>query len=65
MLAITSLLEDYKPGYKSKHKSSVPVNQKMWDSCVAQAKKKFDVYPSQVANWWVSNCYRKKGGKFK
>jgi hypothetical protein len=65
MIPISKILEDYKPGYKSKHKSSEPADPKLWAGCVAKAKKKFDNYPSQVANWWVSKCYRKAGGKFK
>jgi hypothetical protein len=65
MLSLTQLFEKYKPGYESKHKKSEPKDPKLWASCIAKAKKKFDKYPSQVANWWVSKCYTKAGGKFK
>lgn len=40
-------------------------NPKKWNSCIAQAKKKFDVYPSAYANAWASKCYKSKGGKWK
>lgn len=40
-------------------------NSKSWSSCIAQAKKKFDVYPSAYANAWAAKCYKKKGGKWK
>ena len=42
-----------------------PKNPKKWDSCIAQAKKKFDVYPSAYAKAWASKCYKSKGGKWK
>jgi len=40
-------------------------NPKKWSSCISQAKKKFDVYPSAYANAWASKCYKSKGGKWK
>ncbi len=39
-----------------------PTNPSLWSSCIAQAKKKFDVYPSAYANAWASKCYKGKGG---
>ena len=42
-----------------------PKNPKQWSACIAQAKKKFDVYPSAYANAWASKCYKSKGGKWK
>jgi hypothetical protein len=42
-----------------------PKNPKQWSSCIAQAKKKFDVYPSAYANAWAAKCYKSKGGKWK
>ena len=42
-----------------------PKNPKKWSSCIAQAKKKFDVYPSAYANAWAAKCYKSKGGKWK
>jgi hypothetical protein len=40
-------------------------NPKKWSSCIAQAKAKFDVYPSAYANAWAAKCYKKKKGKWK
>jgi hypothetical protein len=45
--------------------SNKPKNPKKWNSCIAQAKKKFDVYPSAYANAWAAKCYKSKGGKWK
>jgi hypothetical protein len=38
---------------------------KKWNSCIQQAKEKFDVYPSAYANAWAAKCYKSKGGKWK
>jgi hypothetical protein len=40
-------------------------NPKQWNSCIQQAKAKFDVYPSAYANAWAAKCYKSKGGKWK
>jgi hypothetical protein len=40
-------------------------NSKKWNSCIAQAKQKFDVYPSAYANAWAAKCYKSKGGRWK
>jgi hypothetical protein len=40
-------------------------NPKKWNSCLQQAKAKFDVYPSAYANAWAAKCYKQKGGKWK
>lgn len=42
-----------------------PTNKKLYAQKKAQAKKKFDVYPSRYANMWLSQEYKKAGGKFK
>ena len=39
-----------------------PTNPKLWAQAKAQAKKKFDVYPSAYANAWASKWYKSKGG---
>jgi hypothetical protein len=41
-----------------------PVNKSLYAEVIADAKKKFDVYPSAVANAWVSQEYKKRGGKY-
>jgi hypothetical protein len=46
-------------------KKNKPKDPKKWSSCIAQAKKKFDVYPSAYANAWAAKCYKSKGGSWK
>ena len=41
-----------------------PVNAKLYAKVIADAKKKFDVYPSAVANGWVVQEYKRRGGKY-
>ena len=50
---------------KSTKKKNVPTNPSLWSSCKAQAKKKFDVYPSAYANGFASRLYKQKGGTWK
>ena len=45
--------------------SPKPTNPSLWSSVKAQAKKKFDVYPSAYANAWASKEYKKRGGGWK
>jgi|14_taG_2_1085336.scaffolds.fasta_scaffold00031_5 hypothetical protein len=44
---------------------NVPTNPSKWAYYKAQAKKKFDVYPSAYANGWASKQYKKAGGGWK
>ena len=41
-----------------------PANAKLYAKVIADAKKKFDVYPSAVANGWVVQEYKRRGGKY-
>lgn len=50
---------------KSTKKKNVPTNPSLWSSCKAQAKAKFDVYPSAFANGWAAKQYKAKGGGWK
>jgi hypothetical protein len=56
------LKEDIECIQEGKNKPKDPAK---WSSCIAQAKKKFDVYPSAYANAWAAKCYKSKGGKWK
>lgn len=49
----------------TEEKKNKPKSSKKWSSCIAQAKAKFDVYPSAYANAWAAKCYKGKGGKWK
>jgi len=42
-----------------------PDDQDLYNRVKADAKKKFDVYPSAVANGWVVQEYKRRGGKYK
>ena len=44
---------------------NVPTNPELWSRAIAQAKSKFDVYPSAYANGWASKWYKGKGGGWK
>lgn len=41
-----------------------PANEGLYDAVIREAKKKFDVYPSAVANAWVVQEYKKRGGTY-
>jgi hypothetical protein len=43
---------------------SNPKNAALWSRIKAQAKKKFDVYPSAYANAWASKEYKSRGGEW-
>ena len=44
---------------------NTPTNPSLWSRAKAQARKKFDVYPSAYANAWASKWYKKRGGGWK
>jgi hypothetical protein len=56
-----------KPNYGSflSGRSGDPTNKDLYARVVAEAKRKFDVYPSAVANSWVVQEYKRRGGKYK
>jgi hypothetical protein len=47
------------------HEKNVPTKPALWSKYKAQAKAKFDVYPSAYANGWASKMYKKAGGGWK
>ncbi len=44
---------------------NVPTSPEKWAQAKAQAKAKFDVYPSAYANGWASKKYKEMGGGWK
>ena len=51
---------------KSKSKKSPkPTNPALYSRVKAEAKKKFDVYPSAYANAWLVRTYKKRGGGYR
>ena len=60
--------EEKKPDYANMlpgGERSEPADKDLYSRVKAEAKAKFDVYPSAVANSWVVNEYKKRGGKYK
>ena len=49
---------------KSKSKSPRPTNPSLYARVKAEAKRKFDVYPSAYANAWLVKTYKKRGGGY-
>ena len=42
-----------------------PTKPKLYAKVKAQAKRKFDVYPSAYANAWLVREYKKQGGGYR
>ena len=42
-----------------------PADKELYSRIVAEAKRKFDVYPSAYANGWVVQEYKRRGGTYK
>ncbi len=71
----TEQREDKKPIYVSTskkdassyifEKSAKPVDAELYARVKAEAKQKFDVYPSAYANAWLVREYKKRGGKYR
>jgi hypothetical protein len=60
--------EEKKPNYENMLRGggkSEPADKELYNRVVGEAKKKFDVYPSAVANAWVVREYKKRGGTYK
>jgi hypothetical protein len=55
-MKISDLFESGKPK---------PTNPKLWTQAKAQAKRRFDVWPSAYASGWAAGYYKRKGGKWK
>ena len=62
-------MEKAKPKYedfiKPRSGGSEPSNPKLYAAVVQAAKDKFDVYPSAVANSWIVQEYKRRGGTYK
>ena len=58
-----------KPNYgemiKPRRGGSTPANPRLYATVVQAAKDRFDVYPSAVANAWVVQEYKRRGGTYK
>lgn len=58
-------LEKIRMAEEDLHEKNVPTKPALWAKYKAQAKAKFDVYPSAYANGWASKMYKKAGGGWK
>jgi len=69
VVQVEDLIEkEDKPDYENMlpgGERSEPADKDLYNRVKAEAKAKFDVYPSAVANSWVVNEYKKRGGKYK
>jgi len=58
-----------KPNYdqmiKPRSGGSEPSNARLYSQILREAKDRFDVYPSAVANAWVVQEYKRRGGTYK
>jgi hypothetical protein len=58
-----------KPNYdeflQPRRGGSEPANARLYAQILREAKDKFDVYPSAVANSWVVQEYKRRGGTYK
>lgn len=45
--------------------STKPTDTKLYNRVKADAKKKFDKYPSAYASMWIVREYKKRGGKYR
>jgi hypothetical protein len=50
---------------KKKTKKNVPNNPSLWAECQAEAKRKFEIFPSAYANGFASRRYKEKGGTWR
>lgn len=56
-----------KPNYGDiiKPRKGEPADKELYNRVKSEAKRKFDVYPSAVANAWVVAEYKRRGGTYK
>ena len=62
---IKKIRKDLGMNEENLHEKNVPTKPALWAKYKAQAKAKFDVYPSAYANGWASKMYKKAGGGWK
>jgi hypothetical protein len=48
-----------------KKSGATPTNPKLYARVKAEAKRKFDVYPSAYANGWLVRTYKARGGGYR
>lgn len=58
-------VDPFKEEVEQIDEKNVPTSPEKWAQAKAQAKAKFDVYPSAYANGWASKKYKAMGGGWK
>lgn len=48
-----------------KKTKAIPTNPKLYAQVKAEAKRKFDVFPSAYSSGYIVRMYKKKGGKYR
>lgn len=48
----------------ARSKSPTPTNKALYNRVKAEAKKKFNVWPSAYGSAWLTREYKKRGGKY-
>jgi hypothetical protein len=56
---------DYDEFIQPRRSGSEPSNARLYAQIIREAKDKFDVYPSAVANSWVVQEYKRRGGTYR
>ena len=49
----------------AKKTKAIPTNPKLYAQVKAEAKRKFDVFPSAYSSGYIVRMYKKKGGKYR
>ena len=67
VVEITEDLEKAKDNFKEviKPRKGDPADKDLYARVIAEAKAKFDVYPSAYANGWAAKQYKSKGGTWR
>lgn len=68
VVQVEDLIEKKEPDYEALHEggeNSEPADKDLYSRVKAEAKAKFDVYPSAYANAWLVREYKSRGGKYK
>jgi len=66
LVQVEELIEKKEPDYAGMipERKGSPTDKDLYAQVISDAKKKFDVYPSAVANAWVSGEYKRRGGTY-
>jgi hypothetical protein len=62
---VNDMKKHQKEEVESLEEKNVPTSPEKWAQAKAQAKAKFDVYPSAYANGWAAKKYKEMGGGWK